>query len=61
MQFTMKDNGQMRTQDVGLNYRDQNIKIVAPPIDGNTPVTLMHDINVVFIQFSMVITKYFLV
>ena len=59
MQYKMNDDGQMRIEDVTLNYRDKYIKIVAPGTDGNTPITVMYDIDKVFPQFSIVITTHF--
>ena len=45
----MDDDGQMKVEDVGLNYRNNYMKIIAPAMDEKTQAIVMYDVTVVLI------------
>ena len=44
MLFRINDDGQTMREDVGLNYKENYIKIEAPALD-KTPATMIHEVS----------------
>ena len=44
VKYRIKDDGNIMKEDVDLDYEENLIKIITPPMDDNTAGELMHDI-----------------